>query len=241
MGTSHSRMDFGRAYRAARKLFANPDDLPQVFTIIESLSGGTLDRTLKRMSASEAGRKLLAEKPDIVPLLVDREALRNLPAATLGRAYLAFVEKENISAEGLLAAAEQGIEAWAHLPPELAWMHARLRDTHDLFHAAVGYQGDVLGELALLAFTLGQVFNPAIAFIILIGLFKTIHEPEARKVIWDGYRRGAKARLLIAQPWESMLELPLDEVRRRLSLEETPQYTRINSADVKAAAAAAAA
>lgn len=239
MGTSHTRMDFGRAYEAARKLIANPDDLPQVFTIIESLSGGTLERMVEQLKRRETGRKLLEDKPDIVPMLVDREALRRLPEGTLGRAYLAFVEKENISAEGIRAAAGQGLSEWEHLPPELAFMHARLRDTHDLYHAAVGYQGDVLGETALLAFTLGQTFNPAVAFIVLIGIAKTLDKPEARKVIMDGYRRGQKAALLAAQPWESMLAMPLEDVRRRLLLESTPEYTRINSSEIKTVAVAA--
>jgi ubiquinone biosynthesis protein COQ4 len=239
MNTSHTRMDVGRAYGAARKLLADPDDLPQVFTLIESLSGGTLVRILERMSKSESGRKLLAEKPDIVPMLVDREALRRLPEGTLGRAYLAFVERENISAEGIRAAADKGMKEWGHLPSELGWTHARMRDTHDLFHAAVGYQGDVLGELALLAFMLGQAFNPAVAVIVVIGLAKTLDKPDAKTVIYDGFRRGKKAKFLTEQAWESMLELPLEEVRRRLSLEGTPQYTRLNSSEIKMRAAAA--
>lgn len=238
MSTSHTRMDIGRAYGAAQKLLADPDDLPQVFTLIESLSGGTLARILERMNTSESGQKLLAEKPDIVPMLVNREALRRLPEGTLGRAYLAFVESENISAEGIRAAADQGMKEWGHLPPDLGWMHARMRDTHDLFHAAVGYQGDVLGELALLAFMLGQAFNPAVAVIVVIGLVKMYDKPEVAKVIYDGFRRGKKAKFLTDQPWETMLELPLEEVRRRLSLEGTPQYTRLNSSELKMAVAA---
>lgn len=239
MNTSQPRMDVGRAYGAARKLLADPDDLPQVFTLIESFSGGTLARVLGRLEKSETGRKLLAEKPDIVPLLVDREALRRLPEGTLGRAYLAFVESENISAEGIRAAADQGMKEWGHLPSELGWIHARMRDTHDLFHAAVGYQGDVLGELSLLAFMLGQAFNPAVAVIVVIGLAKTLDRADAKMVIYDGFRRGKKAKFLTEQAWESMLDLPLEEVRRRLSLEASPQYTRVNSSEIKMAPTAA--
>ena len=38
-------------------------------------------------------------------------------------------------------------------------IHQRMRDTHDLWHAATGYKGDVVGELAVLAFTLAQNFG----------------------------------------------------------------------------------
>ncbi|MDC3979374.1 Coq4 family protein [Polyangium jinanense] len=239
MAKSHARIEFGRAFRAARTLAADPDDLPQVFTIIEALSGGTMQRIADRMAKSETGRKLLAERPDIVDVLVDRETLARLPEGTLGRAYLAFVESENISAEGIRVAAVRGMTGRTPLPETAEWVHARMRDTHDLWHAAVGYQGDVLGETALLAFSLAQTNNPAIALIVAIGLMKTIGKPEARQVILDGFRRGKKAAWLPGQDWASMLALPVDEVRRRLSLEAPPRYTRVNSSELKAAAAAA--
>lgn len=231
-----------RALRAARILAADPDDLPQVFTIIESLSGDTLDRIAERMSRSESGRRLLATKPDMVDRLADRAALAKLPEGSLGRAYLAFVERENISAEGIREAGEKGMTSHDPLPAPLDWVHARMRDTHDLWHAAVGYSGDVLGETALLAFTFAQTWNPAIGLIIAIGLSKTINAPNgggaiARKTILDGFRRGLKAEWLPAQEWESMLALPVTEVRRRLSLDSPPEYTEIRSSEIKAQAA----
>jgi ubiquinone biosynthesis protein COQ4 len=231
-----------RALRAARILAADPDDLPQVFTIIESLSGDTLDRIGERMSKSEVGRRLLQTRPDIVDRLADRAALAKLPEGSLGRAYLDFVERENISAEGIREAGAKGMTNHDPLPAPLDWVHARMRDTHDLWHAAVGYSGDVLGETALLAFTFAQTWNPAIGLIIAIGLSKTISAPNgggglARKTILDGFRRGLKAAWLPAQDWESMLALPVTEVRRRLSLDAKPEYTEIRSSEIKAQAA----
>lgn len=230
-----------RALRAARILAADPDDLPQVFTIIESLSGNTLERIGDRLAKSASGKMLLATRPDIVTLLADRKALARLPEGSLGRAYLAFVERENISAEGIRAAQEKGFRhEVSALPPPLEWAQARMRDTHDLWHAAVGYSGDVLGETALLAFTFAQTWNPAIGLILAIGLSKTMHSPfggsAARKTILDGFQRGRRATWLPEQDWESMLERPLAEVRARLGLGAPPVYTEIRSAEIKAAA-----
>lgn len=223
-----------RAFRAARTLANDPDDLPQVFTIIESLSFDTLQRVHDRMQTTEQGRRLLATKPDIVEKLADRAALARLPEGTLGRAYLRFVESENISADGIRAAGEKGMTHEVPVAPHLEWVHARMRDTHDLWHAAVGYKGDVLGETALLGFTLAQTWNPAIALIVAIGVLKTIGvAPEARQTIFDGFRRGRKAAWLPGQDWESMLALPVAEVRRRLSLESPPVYTEIRSSELK--------
>jgi ubiquinone biosynthesis protein COQ4 len=228
-----------RALSAARILASDPDDLPKVFTVIESLSVDTLDRIARRLRKSEAGRKMIASRPDIVDRLADRDALARLPAGSLGRAYLAFVERENISADGIRAAATAGMAHAADMPAPIDWVHARMRDTHDLWHAATGYSGDIVGELALLAFTLTQTWNPGIALIIAIGLGKSVTFPDgaaARQTIFDAFRRGMNAAWLPGQPWEELLALPVEEVRRRLSLEAPAVYDPLRSADLKTAA-----
>jgi len=234
VGSTYAQFAPRRALRAARTLVADPDDLPQVFTIIESLSGNTLYRIWKRLTKTEQGRRILAERPDIVTRLEDRAALARLPEGSLGRAYLAFVEREKISPEGIREAGKKGMTNEVPLSDPYDYVHSRMRDTHDLWHAAVGYHGDVLGETALLAFTFAQTRNPAIALIIGIGLLKTIGAPEARAVILDGYRRGRAAAWLPNQEWETLLALPLSEVRGRLHLEAAPVYTQIRSAELKA-------
>jgi ubiquinone biosynthesis protein COQ4 len=229
-----------RALAAARILASDPDDLPKVFTVIESLSVDTLERIARRLRASEAGRRLIETRPDITLRLADREALARLPAGTLGRAYLAFVEREKISAEGIRDAANAGMAHVAEMPHPIDWVHARMRDTHDLWHAATGYSGDVLGEISLLAFTFTQTWNPGVALIIAIGLSKTVRFADgaaARRTIFDAFRRGRKSAWLPEQDWEALLELPLDEVRRRLSLEASPVYAEVRSADLKLQAA----
>ena len=126
------------------------------------------------------------------------------------------------------------------MPAPLDWVHARMRDTHDLWHAATGYAGDVVGEMGLLGFILAQTRNPGIAFILSIGISKTFNAKvgdgaESRRVIADGFRRGKKAKWLPDQSGKSMLVLPVSEVRRRLNL-EAPPVTELRSAEIKAAA-----
>lgn len=241
----HIQFSPRRALRAARTLAADPDDLPQVFTILEALSGDTIHRIARRMGASEVGRRLMAERPDIVDRLADRAALRRLPEGSLGRAYLDFVEREKISAQGLRDARELGAQGYPAFPQPLEWVRDRMRDTHDLWHAATGYAGDVLGETALLAFIFAQTWNPGIALILSIGVAKTVNNPlggeQARRTIVDGFRRGRRAAWLPGVEWEELLALPVVEVRRRLSLDAPPVYTEVRSADLKAVETARAA
>jgi ubiquinone biosynthesis protein COQ4 len=113
------------------------------------------------------------------------------------------------------------------------YLHDRLTDTHDLWHAAVGYKGDVLGELALLAFIVAQHWNTAIAMIVVAGIVKGLGHGET-KVVLDGYRRGRAAAWLPAQEWEELLPLPLHEVRARLRLDSPPEYRVVRSGQLRA-------
>ena len=82
-----------RALRAARTLVKDPDDLPQVFTIIESLSFDTLQR-IDRMAKDAAGRAMFDTRPDIVEQLADRAALG---PASRGKAPVAPISRSSIA------------------------------------------------------------------------------------------------------------------------------------------------
>jgi ubiquinone biosynthesis protein COQ4 len=223
--------DLPRAGRALSALMRDPDDLPQVFTLIEAISGTAPHRLLRRFRRTDAGHRILRDEPDIVPILADREALRAMPEGSLGRAYLAFVESEGISPEGIRDASTRNRER--PVPEAFAYLHGRMRDTHDLWHAATGYRGDVRGELALLAFTLAQNWNTGVALIVGTAIVKGLGG-GATEMILDGYRRGRGAAWLPAQDWESLLALPLCEVRQRLKLGAPAEYVPLRTTELRA-------
>lgn len=227
-------VDLPRAARALRALLRNPDDLPQVFALIDSLSSESHFRHLRAgFQKTDAGRRLLRTKPDIVAILGDRDKLRAMPEGSLGRAYLAFVESENISAQGIRDASEAA-ERRETTDEEITFIRERMRDTHDVWHAATGYRGDVLGEIGLLAFIVAQQWNTAIALIVLAAIVKGMGNTDVIAVVRDGYRRGRKAAWLPSQDWESLLETPIDEVRARLDLGAPPVYTPVRSHELRA-------
>lgn len=233
--------DVATAGRAVRALIRNPDDLPQVFTIIDALSSGTEKRLVRRLAGSDEGAALLSAQPAIAARLADRPALRALPEGSLGRAYLAFVEAEGISPEGILEASARGRTRSGHERSAGAtFVHDRLRDTHDLWHAVTGYHGDIVGELALLAFSFAQTHNPGIALIVVAALAKGLARGHG-DVVLEGYRRGRAARWLLAEDWESMLALPLEQVRARLRVGPVASYVPVRSDALRAAGVIAAA
>lgn len=226
-------LDVPRALRALRALAKDPDETSHVFTIIEALSHKAPDHLVGLFHRDAAGERLLRERPSLVSVLADRAALRRMPEGSLAHAYLAFVESEGITADGLVEASETGRLREHQQGSELEFVSERMRDTHDLWHAATGYKGDLLGETALLAFNVPQTKNPGIAAIVGLGFYK-VRQLSAVRVIVDGFRRGAKAKYLPAVDWESLLPLPLEEVRRQLNLEAPPVYAPVRSDELRA-------
>ncbi len=218
------RMQPRVAARAIRALIRNPEDTAQVFTVVRAMSGPSLERGFERFIRLPLGRRVIEERLNLLDTLKDREALRALPANSLGRAYLDFVEVENLSADGLVEASEAPPQDDSN--PWLERYGQRLRDMHDLWHATTAYGREELGELCLLAFTYAQTRNRGIGLIVLVGALKmreTFGSGVFRAVL-RGFRDGRRAAWLPGADWEALLERPLHEVRRELRIGEPQTY-----------------
>ena len=219
-----TKREWGRAWRALRNLIADPERTDQVFEIVRALSGSSFERSFQRFAATAEGRRLLAERPSLLATLSNREALLAMPEASFGRAYAQFMLEGQLDAEGLVEAeqmAEQNFAKQVPVDEDHEFFSDRLRDMHDLWHVLTGYGRDEAGEAANLAFTLGQVWNPGIAFIVLAG---AVIGPKSLSLFWQRYlfwawRRGRQATLLTAAPYERLLALPLADVRRQLGIQ----------------------
>lgn len=221
------------AARAIRATFANPEDTKQVFKVIEALQGPALMRTHRRLRQSETGRRLLRTRPNLLEQLCDRDRLAALPEGSLGRAYVEFVDSEGITADGLV---EASLVAQPIADPELAWVRDWLRDTHDLWHVALGYRGDLVGEAALLAFSHTETGNwgvGAIAAVAWLKLGRVTHPSlRAREIIVDGRRIAQHAAWFLDVPWHEWLNRPLAEVRRDLGVAGPVEYAPVRANEV---------
>ncbi len=221
---------FGRmqprvAWDAVKKLVNNPEETEHVFVIIRAMSGPSLVKGLARFRQTGTGMRLLQERNWLLETLLDRGQLSTLPQNTLGHHYLEFTQREQISADGLVAASES--ENDQPVNEDLGFYAARLRDMHDLWHTVTGFGRDELGEVCLLAFTYAQTQNRGIGLIGLVGTFKQTQARGWRVLptVFNAYRRGRNAKAwLPAQDWEWLLTQPIDEVRANLGLTEPEAY-----------------
>ena len=226
----HNPLQIRRGLAALGKLLQDPDDTAQFATIVESFQGDSVHLLRWRMERHPKGKKLLQQKPDLLARLSDHPALEKLPAGTLGRVYLDYCRRENISGRGLKEVIEKGYSKKLRegLTPEQKFLGDWIRDTHDLFHLVTGYQTDLIGELCVLAFTMAQTWNTGV--LVPIGTAFTmagIFYPEGRRLAFEAMRRAWNAEFFPAQDWTKLLEKPLPEVRRLLKVGEAPAYEPI--------------
>jgi ubiquinone biosynthesis protein COQ4 len=210
-----------RAWRALRALIADPDDTAKAIDVVYALGRREFDRSLRRLARSSNGRRLLRERPSLAAMLCDRAALERLPAESLGRAYLAYLERNHFAPLGLVELQARVQQRWEQdgdvppIDPLRAWFRDRTLLAHDLMHVVTGYGTDDVGEATRLGFSLAQNGGRAQAFLT-IGAFLEVWRHLGRR--WPGYalrayRRGRRADSLVALPWEELLPLRLDTVR----------------------------
>jgi ubiquinone biosynthesis protein COQ4 len=201
---------------------------------------------LERMCATQLGRKLLAERHDILAIVSDRDTLREMPEGSLGRLYCRFAEENQLFPEQLAhevrvaRAASGGLVPNA--TPEVAYLHDRYRDLHDLWHVVTGYGTDMAGELSIVGFQTKQVGYRAMTILAAVQVFIIVCRTgrfDILKTWFGGRRRGKAAQYLLAADWERLLPLPLDEVRRELHVEPVGPYRIWNYPPPRHAAAQA--
>ena len=213
------------ALRAAGRLLRDPQDTRQVFVVMTALRGRSGRRVFDRFLASSVGARVVAERRRLLVSLQDRAALAALPEGSLGRAYLAFMQAEQLTADGLVEASEAG--RLGALGPAAALFRDRMRDMHDLTHVLTGYGRDGLGELCLLAFMFRHTGNLGGALIALMGFGKFARHGAgrmARAALIEAFRNGGKSAWLPGQEWEALLARSLDEVRRDLDIVQPSRY-----------------
>lgn len=207
----------------------DPENTEAGARMVLCLAGDEAKANFDRFRAHPVGQRILAGAPTAYELLTDHAALRAMPEGSLGREFLAFVEREGISTQGL-ADATRHVEDEVMKPnAEVRRYFDHMRSTHDLWHVLTGYSRDILGELLLLSFTYGQTRNRPFGWIVRfakIGIERKLPGANARELIEEADARAQRAEWLPTADWETLLPLPLDEVRERLGLGEPPRYTR---------------
>jgi ubiquinone biosynthesis protein COQ4 len=201
-----------RAFAALARVAANPDETDQVLVFSSHINAGTLRERVGRFMTDTDGHRLFAERRAIDSTL-DLDALAALPDGTLGHDYAMFLRARCLSPEVFDGSPAQISDERA------AYMIQRIRQTHDLWHVVTGYDTDPRGEVALQAFTFGQLRVPSSLILAIVGTVKGFN--AERPMVSDvlaAYRAGVAAQRLATFLWEDHWATPLEEVREILGI-----------------------
>lgn len=239
------------ALRAMRLAVRNPDDTEQAVRMIGALSGKSMERVMKRFLTTPHGEEILAREKGLLDVLTDRETLTAMPEGSFGRTYAEWLEREEISAEGLVAASEAAAQGDGEREGPYFVLGCRFREMHDLLHVVTGYGRDIVGEVGVLSFTCAQTGHTGLVFLLAVAYLRSLfgrrvgpiasksREARAatREQLREGYRRGRKADWIVGADWEALLELPIGELRQRFRIPEPPDYLEVRSEGAPALAA----
>ena len=217
-----------KAWRHFRELLKDKERTEEVFHIFESLPWHGFTDAAVDFCMSDQGKKIRANEPDLVAILDDHATLRKLPAGTVAHAYCDFMEREGLSAQGLVDEYERFAEGRMEYDDQVQWYQHRNRDTHDLLHVLTGYGRDALGEACVLAFTYSQAPSPAHLFIgYMAGLNirkNASGNAPVLRAVREGQKLGKACPRITELSIRELLAMPLDEARRMLNITPARYY-----------------
>jgi ubiquinone biosynthesis protein COQ4 len=189
-----------------------PTRLAEVIELADSISDDeVMDEFIGAIRKDATGARSLRDMPRV---RLNRDELRALPAGTLGRAYIDFMDGNGLNPEDLPSRPAAN---------EPDFVRAHLFETHDIWHVVTGFTTDLAGELGLQAFYLAQLPARLSPLLLAIGMANTLvynfGDKDARMdAIVHGWQLGKQAKQLFGQDWNQLWSTPLTEVRARLGI-----------------------
>jgi ubiquinone biosynthesis protein COQ4 len=181
--------------------------------INECLDGNVYASLARQLQRSEEGRRMLSKRPSLQAKDLDLAALERLPEGTLGHGFARYFRDNKISP----------FETTIEVKNDIDFIGKRYRETHDLLHVLTGYGTDVIGEMELQAYALGNLGIRTAALILLVGTLGQLKARESGvdlsvyvRRLWAAYHRGRASRLFLDFWFEHDWETPVATLRARL-------------------------
>ena len=205
------------------------ENTAQVFRFFDHLPWIDVPDRVKAFLSTDRGKAIFESEPFLPDILDDHATLRReYPAGSLAHDYCDYMEREGLTAAGLVAEFDKFRNEKGRVDDQIEWYNDRLRDTHDLLHLLTGIGRDTLGEATLGAYVFGQ--RPSHGHLILgiagSWVIKSQLKTKAPVLgaIWDAKRAGKNCNPIAEVSIRELLAMTIDEARTFLNIKPAPVY-----------------
>jgi len=206
------------------------EDTSEVFRFFEHLPWVDVPDRVRWFLNTKKGKEIFQTEPFLPDLLDDHGFLRtHYASGTLAHDYCDYMEREGLTAEGLVAEFDEFRGEQGRIDDQIEWYNDRLRDTHDLLHLLTGIGRDTLGEATLGAYVFGQ--RPSHGHLILGVAGSLVIKSQVKgtkapvlRSIWDAKSAGKSCKPIAEESIRDLLAMTTEEARTHLNIKPATVY-----------------
>ena len=233
---SRTSRNFSYAIKSFLSWARNPvsEDGPKyIFRLIYAVFGPEVHKIANKARLNPLCTNMLNKRGDLGQILADMEVMSKMPEGSLGKTYHSFMDGEDILPSyiiGGMVYRDGHFDKLVDWDEDAKYLIERAGNTHDITHLISGYGTDLCGEAINISFSIagsGLSLKKSKALGVFVGLMTwlftrpTIGIRQWIAVHIDSAVRGsqmAEQNTIIEIPFEEFLEVPIQDVRRKLGV-----------------------
>lgn len=227
-----SEFQFGKAWHHFHQFRKDKEQTDEIIAVLDSLPWRGMANAAAQFLSTERGREIFQAEPYLPDFLDDHATLRKTPKGSFAHAYCDFMEREGLTAAGMVEASDAARKGdVVRFNDGVDWYNDRLRDFHDILHIVTGYGRDLLGEQCVFGYMYHQRPSPGHLLTAWLGtlMMKSQIKTKAPIVgaLLESRRNGKSCPRIVEQPIQELFALPLEEVRARFNTPEPKVYHKV--------------
>lgn len=227
-----SQFQFAKAWDHFQKFRKDKEQTDEIIAVLDALPWRGMAQAAADFLSTPRGRAIFQAEPYLPDFLDDHATLRKTQKGSFAHAYCDFMEREGLSAAGMVEASEAARKGdLRRFDDGVDWYNDRLRDFHDILHIVTGYGRDLLGEQCIFAYMYHQRPSPGHLMTAWLGtlMMKSQIKTNAPLIgaLLEARRNGKNCPRIVEQPIQELFALPLDEVRARLNTPDPKVYRQV--------------
>lgn len=227
-----AQFQFGKAWQHFQNFRKDKEQTDEIIAVLDALPWRGMADAAAAFLSTKRGREIFRSEPYLPDFLDDHAALRKTPKGSFAHAYCDFMEREQLTAAGMVEASNAARkEDVVRFDDGVDWYNDRLRDFHDILHIVTGYGRDLLGEQCVFAYMYHQRPSPGHLLTAWLGtlMMKSKIKTDAPIIgaLREARRNGKSCPRIVEQPIKELFALPLEEVRARFNTPAPHVYHKV--------------